>query len=100
MIEPQKPKNYWSQEEAEALVKVWVADDIQGRLLYKYRNMDVYTDVCKRLAKEGYDRYIDYIVLLRSFSDFWLIFTTGRKQINVTSVNLFNSFCIIKKNIL
>ncbi|XP_061524335.1 uncharacterized protein zgc:113263 isoform X3 [Phycodurus eques] len=46
----------WSEQETEALVEVWAADDVQHSLKTCIRNGHVFVDIAKRLAAVGYIR--------------------------------------------
>ncbi|XP_061663913.1 uncharacterized protein zgc:113263 [Syngnathoides biaculeatus] len=49
----------WSEQETEALVEVWAADDVQHSLKTCVRNGHVFADIAERLAAVGYVRTAD-----------------------------------------
>jgi hypothetical protein len=46
----------WANEEIDALIDVWRAEDIEGQLAGLHRNLPVYARVAELLAIKGYDR--------------------------------------------
>ncbi|XP_054608483.1 uncharacterized protein zgc:113263 isoform X1 [Dunckerocampus dactyliophorus] len=46
----------WNEQETEALVEVWAADDVQHSLKTCIRNGHIFMDIAERLAAVGYTR--------------------------------------------
>ncbi|XP_061816728.1 uncharacterized protein [Nerophis lumbriciformis] len=46
----------WNEQETEALLDIWAADDVQHSLKTSIRNGHIYADIAERLAAVGYTR--------------------------------------------